>query len=94
VKTPHSFRGAHRQCRCLWCGKRRGTPCCPVTGDMRVALSRFVFTLDGGHRWRWRLSLAWLTGEDLGDELRQLRNIVGPFGLRTITLGMLREARG
>ena len=91
-QQPHEFRpnsGRNRgQCTCLWCGNCRYCPTpCQVDGPMRIALAEYA--AKHGRTWKAQLSAAWMVNEDLGADLRRVRNVVGPNGLYQITRVML-----
>lgn len=75
------------QCNCLWCGRRAGDPECPATLPMREAIRDWA--AKHGTRWKSKLTDAWTRGDDLGPELQQVRNVIGPSGLKRINSRML-----
>lgn len=52
---------------------------CQVTDEMIEAIR--VYRTANGKIWKSKLAAAWTRGEDLGDLLQQVRNIVGPTRL-------------
>jgi len=55
-----------------------------LTDGMLRALREFAE--NNGRNWRNHLSQEWSAGHDLGPELQQVRNIIGPSGLWKIKL--------
>lgn len=76
-----STKKTYRRRYCGWCG--RGPNRCAehgcVSDQTKIDLLRWINR--GGHRWRQELRDHWTKG---GDELRSLRNAVGPSGLTHI----------
>lgn len=78
----HLFKTSYGQCNCLWCGRRRSHLPCPITDEYRAALR--AWAKDNGRTWKAKLIEAWFQGEDVGQELQHVRNILGPSGLMKI----------
>lgn len=57
---------------------------CRVTDAMLEALRGFK--AENGTRWKSKLCDAWAGGDDLGTELQQVRNVVGPARLYKLEL--------
>jgi hypothetical protein len=55
-----------------------------LTDDMLAALREFA--ANNGRTWRNALLAEWSAGHELGPELRQVRNLIGPSGLWKIKL--------
>jgi hypothetical protein len=49
---------------------------CPVSDAMLLAIREFRD--NNGPRWKSELSIEWSEGHNLGCELQQVRNIIGP----------------
>jgi len=84
----HFFQSSVAGCKCRWCGSGRfAGEECPVDDEMRLALASFAHSY--GRCWKSRLTWSWNRDQDLGPELRRVRNVIGPSGLRRITDDML-----
>jgi hypothetical protein len=84
----HLFKSSYGQCQCRLCGAgKHGQAECRVTDEMRLALR--TFAASNGRTWKMKLRIAWMDGKDLGPELQQCRNIIGPTRLERITRLML-----
>lgn len=76
-----------RQSHCPQCGRSRWDYGqiqfgCPMTKESFEALRKYA--TDNGRNWKSKLSLAWTREENLGVELQQARNVVGPSRLHKI----------
>jgi len=75
---------------CPTCGRmrvhhgERGYYSCPVPATVIEALR--AFRRANGKTWRSRLKAAWGRGDDLGPELRQAKEMVGPLRLYKINV--------
>ena len=74
---------------CPTCGKMRchhtrGLYVCEVPPEVTTALKEFART--HGLRWKSALRDAWMRGDDVGSELQQARNLIGPTRLGKITV--------
>lgn len=78
-EASHLFSSSYGQCACKWCGKYRNGKACSMTMPMRYALKEFA--AKNGRTWKSKLVSAWATGEPLGPELQQVRNVLGPTKL-------------
>ena len=85
----HRVKSRYGQCQCLWCGRRHGD--CRVTTEMRAALREFAEA--NGRTWKRKLTDAWTRGDDLGAELQQVRNVLGPSGLQKLTTRLVLTGR-
>lgn len=68
---------------CRWCG--RGSVACPSRGECLSEQERekFVAFIEAnGRSWRAKLRALWAAGSE---ELRQVRNIIGPSGLSRVS---------
>lgn len=70
---------------CPRCGLRnrehRGMGC-PMDKEMFEAIVKFA--TQRGRNWRSKLREAWLRGDDVGEELQRVRNVVGPTRLAKV----------
>lgn len=90
--TPHTFTSSFGQCECRWCGRRRhDSRECPVTLPMRRALVEFreQQRKAGNRAWKAELQRLWESSVDIGPELRQLRNVMGPSLLAKLSPSLL-----
>lgn len=56
----HYTKTSFGQCKCLWCGKGRGLPSCPVKSRHRRAVAQFA--KQNGRAWKSNLRQAWFDG--------------------------------
>lgn len=76
------------QCKCSWCNKwMTSTEDC-LSVDQKLALRTFA-RMNGGH-WKWRLAQQWEKGTAT-ELLTQVRNIIGPAGLKELKTDMVRD---
>jgi len=91
--TKHEYKSRHPRCRCLWCGSDRPwheRHDCPVSNDLKARIAGFARA--AGRTWKTQLCRLWESGGDSNDaELRQARNIIGPYGLDRITPQMIQK---
>jgi hypothetical protein len=78
---------AHRLKVCRKCGRKvngyhDSVIPCPMTPDMMAALASWKE--EKGRTWKAQLRDAWTRGRYLGNELQNVRNVVGPSGLDKI----------
>ncbi|HYE77816.1 MAG TPA: hypothetical protein VEI97_07510 [bacterium] len=76
----------YRQSDCIRCG-RPNMACmghCKVSEAALNALARFA--LDNGRTWKQQLRDAWTRGDDVGQELQEARNVIGPSRLHKIKI--------
>ena len=81
--TRHTIRARRNigQAICIWCGRGAydSTSCIPH--EEREKLARYA--VQAGRNWRSRLLESW---NKESDELRYIRNSIGPSGLRRLTM--------
>lgn len=90
--TPHTFASSFGQCECRWCGRRRhDSRECAVTLPIRRALVAFreEQRKAGNRAWKAELQRLWESNVDLGPELRQARNVMGPTQLAKLAPTLL-----
>jgi hypothetical protein len=56
---------------------------------MRIALRDFAAA--NGRTWKRKLIDAWMRGDNLGCELQQVRNTIGPSGLLRLTTRLVQR---
>ncbi len=86
----HQYKSKRPQCKCLWCGRDRPwfpTHDCGATNAVRAAVAGYASQY--GRTWKAALRRAWEQGKDLGPELQQARNVIGPTGLARITAAVV-----
>ena len=78
---------------CVWCGRIDnhywGDRVCQVDQPMKDALCEYARA--NGRRWKSKLAAAWTAGEELGPDLRRVRNVLGPRGLARLSTSLVVE---